>query len=400
MTSITTRPIIDPRLEKAIEAIFSGDLSDAVIRGAERGTNQRADLLLLTQTKDGADLNAMWREFQRVITLRNQGPDRLTKLLTFNVSNPVERVMYPTQEDFEEASEFGEPKGIRQGKPFSMGYDFKWYDLAIRYTWMYLAEATADELRSLTNQALEGSKRLVFTRIMKALFNPANRTADIEGVNYNVYALYNNDGTTPPPFRTTTFANTHTHYLASGAVTVDSGDLTDIETHLTHHGYRITLGYQLVLMVNPQEALVIRGMRAPAQGGTDKYTFIPNDQTGGGVLLAANGGIIGRPTLASITGAIGSYGPFTVVEEEYIPAGYVLGFATGGEQNLGNLVGIREHENAALRGLALVKGPDNDYPLTDSFYRQGLGTGVRHRGAGVIMQITTNGSYAAPAVYV
>jgi hypothetical protein len=405
MTPILTRPRVNPMLEKAIVDLFSGELGDLIqaadprVFGAERGFNQAADNMLLTQTKDGADLNSMWREFQQAVRMANENPNRLVQLLTFKVSNPVERVMYPTQEDFEEASEFGEPKGIRQGKPFSMGYDFRWFDLAIRYTWMFLVDATADELRALTNQAISASQRLVWTRVMRALFNPANRVANIEGTNQNVYALYNADGTVPPPYKTSTFLSTHTHYLASGAATVDSGDLADIEEHLYHHGYRMTLGYQLVLMVNRQEANVIRGATAPAQGGTWKYTFIPNENTGGGVLLDQNGGIIGRPTLANIPGAIGTYGPFTVVEEEYIPAGYVLGFATGGEQNLGNLVGIREHENSGLRGMQLVKGADNDYPLTDSFYRQGLGTGIRHRGAGVIVQITTNPSYAAPAAY-
>lgn len=368
----------------------------AVMAGFDRGTNQAADNLQLTQTADGADLNAMWREFQAVVNMNNRDRSRLVNLLTFSVTNPVERVYYPTVEDFEEASEFGEPKGIRQGKPFSMGYDFKWYDLAIRYTWMFLAEATSEELRALTNQAVSADNRLVFTRVMRALFNPANRTADISGAAYNVYALYNADGTVPPPYRTNTFAGSHTHYLASGAVAVDSGDLTDLETHLSHHGYRITNGYRLVLMVNPVEAAIIRG--ATTAGGW-KYTFIPNDQTGGGIVMPQNGGIIGRPASTGIDGEIGSYGPFAIVEEEYIPAGYVLAFATGGERNLGNLIGIREHSNTSLRGLQLVKGADNDYPLTDSFYRHGLGTGIRHRGAGVVMQITTNPTYAAPAAY-
>ena len=58
-----------------------------------------------------------------------------------------------------------------------------------------------------------------------------------------------------------------------------------------------------------------------------------------------------------------------------------------------------EHR-ADLRGLRLVKGPDRDYPLTDSFYLHGFGTGIRHRGAGVVMQITASGSYTTPAAYV
>jgi hypothetical protein len=34
----------------------------------------------------------------------------------------------------------------------------------------------------------------------------------------------------------------------------------------------------------------------------------------------------------------------------------------------------------------------------DSFFVRGFGTGTRHRGAAVVAQITTNGSYTAPVV--
>ena len=110
-------------------------------------------------------------------------------------------------------------------------------------------------------------------------------------------------------------------------------------------------------------------------------------------------GIVGQPG-GEVPGEIGTYGPFHVVEEDWIPAHYMLAFVTGGEKNLGNLVGIREHEQTSLRGLQLVKGRDNDYPLTDAFYRHGLGAAVRHRGAGVVMQVKAAGNYDIPAAYV
>src|SRR5690606_3486960 len=127
--------------------------------------------------------------------------------------------------------------------------------------------------------------------------------------------------------------------------------------------YRLTLGYKLVLMVNRQEGATIRTFKAGTNSAL--YDFIPTSGYGGAVRLPA-GTVIGGPS-GSVPGEIGIYGPFIVVEHDYIPAGYMLAFATGGERNLGNLVGIREHENSRLRGLQLVKGRDNDYPLTDSF---------------------------------
>lgn len=95
----------------------------------------------------------------------------------------------------------------------------------------------------------------------------------------------------------------------------------------------------------------------------------------------------------------GAYGPWIIVENDYMPAGYVLGLSSGGNLAAGNPVGIREHQNAALRGLRLVKGRTPDYPLIDSFYNRGFGTGIRHRGAGVVMQITASGTYTIPAAY-
>ena len=40
------------------------------------------------------------------------------------------------------------------------------------------------------------------------------------------------------------------------------------------------------------------------------------------------------------------------------------------------------------------------YPLIDSFYSRGFGTGIRQRGAAVVVQITTGtAAYAIPAQY-
>lgn len=362
----------------------------------ERGYNEVADII--TETLDGADLNRMWDEFQRTINIWNRDRNVLVNYFTFPVTNPVERVRYPSQEDFEEASEYGEPKGIRLGVSFNMGYDFKWYDLAIRYTWMFLAESTQQQLRTLNNTALEADNRLMFTKVLRAVFNNVNRTATINEQAVNVYALYNADGTVPPAYKSTTHSGSHTHYITSGAGTIDQGDIKDIEDHLRHHGYSQALGYKLILMVNPAQGAVIRTLRV-ATGA--QYDFIPSAGVGGGVYLPANGGIVARPQDSGIPGllTIGTYGPFVVVEDDYIPAGYTVGTAAGGERNIGNLVGIREHENGALRGLKLVKGKDNDYPLTDSYYLHGFGTGVRHRGAAVVMQITASGTYTIPAAY-
>jgi len=202
----------------------------------------------------------------------------------------------------------------------------------------------------------------------------------------------------PPPYKGKTFSGSHTHYLASGGATVDPGDLQALESELYDHGYRLTEGYRLMLLVNRQEGAVIRTFVKGSASAL--YDFIPNANVGGGLFLPANSGIVGAPSSASPSGltAIGTYGPFVIVEEDYVPAGWMIALVSAGELNIGNPVGIREHRRSSLRGLQLLPGNDSGYPLTESYYRQGLGTGVRHRGAGIVMKITA-GAYSIPTGY-
>lgn len=362
---------------------------------ADRGTNAEGDVL--TQTIDGRDLNKIWADFQKLLSAWNEGRSRLVSLLTFPVTSPIEDVPQIATGDFEEASEFGEPKGIRGGEYFSLGYDFKWYDLAVRYTWKYLAEATAAQVESLANMALEADNRLVFGKVLKAIFNSAARTADIRGQSVSVYPFYSNDGTVPPDYKTNTFSSSHNHYVVSGGATVDSGDLDAMEAHLVEHGYGKQAGATLILLANRAQMAVIRNLRV-ATGAA--YDFIPSANLPAFLLpgQGVQGGL--PPTSYGGLDVSGSYGPWIVIEEDYIPSGYLLGFATGGDQQATNPVGIREHQNSGLRGLRLVKGRTPDYPLIDSFYNRGFGTGVRHRGAGVVMQIKASGTYDIPAAYV
>lgn len=372
------------------------DMPIEAFKGFEEGFNEKADLI--TETTDGFPLGPMWDEFQRTIRIWNEQRNALIRPLTYNVTKLVEGVRYPVEQDFEEASEYGVPKGIRLGPAYRMGYDWKFWDIAIRYTWMFLAEADRAQLRALHQTALEADNRLMFTRIMRQVFNNVTKVADIEGESVNVYPFYNGDTMVPPKWKTTVHATAHQHYITSGGATVVSGDLDDLQALLNHHGYTSTNGYTLLLMVNPSEGTVIRGF---TRGGGAKYDFIPSGNVGGGIILAANGGIIGAPPSVTLPGlsTIGTYGQFVIIEEDYIPDNYMLALASAGPDDIGNPVGFREHENASLRGLKLVPGAQHDYPLVDSYYLHGFGTGVRHRGAGAVMEITADATYDIPAEY-
>jgi hypothetical protein len=366
------------------------------IGGGARGTNAHGDVL--TQLVDGTDLNALWDEFQTTVALQNSERQKLVDLLTFPVTRDVETVPQFGTEDFEEASEFGVPKGVRTAMTtFSLGYTFKWYDIAARFTWMFLADADSRQVESVHQTVLDADNRLVFNQVMKTLFNNSNLAATIRGQNYTVYKLYNADGTVPPPYKSNTFDGSHNHYLATGAATIDSGDLDDQIEHLRHHGYSPENGVQLYFLMNPQQTKTVRTFRVSTGASWD---FIPS-LSQPAMLLPVDLEIQGGRPPSTFRGmnVIGSYGNALVIEEDYVPAGYFVLVGSGGEAQLNNVVGVREHANAALRGMRLVKGPNPDYPLIDSYYQRGFGTGVRQRGAAVVSQVTTGGSYTTPAIY-
>ena len=366
-----------------------------------RGIGTEGDVI--TQTTDGRDLNHLWDEFQATMSLRNERRQVLIDFLTYPVEKIIEDVPQVGTDDFEEASEFGEPKSIRPNMSyFSLAYDFKWYDLATRFSWKFLAEASASQVEAFHSSALEADNRLVFGKVMKTIFNSTNTAADIRGTNYTVYKFYNNDGTTPPDYNGNTFTNTHNHFLTSGAATIDSDDLETMYEHLRHHGYSEVNGMQMVVMVNPTEGTQIRKFRANTVNNNSKtalYDFIP--ALGSAPFILPAQGLIGTQPSADLAGlrVIGSYGPILVVEEDYIPSGYTFMFSTGGKANLNNPVGFREHVNTSLRGLRLIAGDKANYPLVNSFYNRGFGTGIRQRGAGVVYQITASGSYTIPTIY-
>lgn len=370
-------------------------LADAPIIGDETGFNERADVIVAA---DGTDLNEFWNEVQDTIRIRNAQRNRLIDALATRVTSPVTSVLVPSSVDFEEASEYGQPVGIRGGGTrVFRGYDFKFYDLAVRYTWMFIAEADRRQLEMHHNLALDADNKLLFNKVMRTLFNSLN----LNGVTdqnepVTVYKFYNADGEVPPSYATYTHAGTHNHYITSGGATVTSANLDTLALELGHHGYTLQNGYQLVLWVNTTEAAVIKTFKTSSGAS---YDYVPNPAMyGGKVWVPNNGQYVGGPQ-GTLEGEIGTYGPWHIIEEAYIPSGYMVGLASGGPENLQNPIGIREHANAAYRGLKVIPGQRSDYPLLDSFYRRGFGTGIRQRGGGAVMQITASGSYTIPAAY-
>jgi len=373
--------------------------------GGSQPTGFHTEGDVIRTTVDGIDTNTLWAEFTRVLDALREQRQPLIDLLTYTVVRPYERIPQAgSNMNFEKASEFGVPVAVRTGVTYySLGFAFDWYDTGARYTWKYLAEADADQIRSVFDTVLEGDQRLLFSEVMRTLYRNTNRITTIEDTDFNVYTFYNADGTVPPTYRTNTFSGSHTHFVTSGAATITSGDLDEAQDDLASHGFSVEQGYVVMHLVNKQESATIRGFKSSVNGGTARWDFIPAQGTPNFLLpvqLQTNqNGVPQPPSTYRGFKVLGQYGDGLILENDYFPAGYVVTTVTGGPENITNPIGIREHRRRELRGLRIVKGRSDDYPLQDSYWQHGFGTGVRQRGATYVMQITTSGSYAVPSIY-
>lgn len=382
------------------------DLSKASLYfafGADGGYQTEGDIV--TTTQDGVDLNGMWDQFQQTLAYWNARKAGLVGLFTYPVTNLIENVPQVGRATFEKASEFGEPRaGKIKVSYIQLGYDFDWYDVASRWTWKFLADADARQVAAMHNAYLMADSDLVFRKVMEAIFDNRNRIADINEKAYNVYPLYNGDGMVPPDYGNTSFTGTHNHYLVSNAAQVDAQDLESALDHIEEHGYSIANGTTLIHLVNKAQARVIRTFKmgvANQNGIVPAYDFIPSDNQP--PQLVSSEGLLGSrpPSMWNGLRVLGSYRDALIIEDNAIPEGYMLTFGTGGLGALGNLVGLREHAQPAFRGLRLLPGNQQGYPLTESYYSRGFGTGIRQRGAAVVTQFKVGapGSYDPPDQY-
>ncbi|AVR56911.1 major capsid protein [Microbacterium phage Triscuit] len=381
--------------EGLIQWLMDDSNQSLTVFARENGINERADVI---RAADGTDLNEFWNEVNATIAIRNRDRTSILDRIVTRVDGVSEEITTPSEVEFEEATEFGQPMSIKGGAArFFRGFDFKFWDLAIRYTWMYIAEAGLEQLRMNHNLALEADVKLRFQKLMGRLFNPLNGNGFTEkNEAVTVFAAYNGDGEVPPKYNHETFTGSHNHYLVSGGATITHQNLSALANELGHHGYTLPNNYELILWVNKQEGAVIRTFKV--DNGAE-YDFVPNAALyNGKIWVPTNGQYVGGPQ-GVVQGEIGTWGPFHVVEEGYIPAGYVVAIATNGPDRLGNPVGFREHSNPDYRGLKVIPGQRSQYPLLDSFYRRGFGTGIRHRGALAIMQVKATGNYQIPAAY-
>lgn len=380
---------------------------------------------ILTRTRDGQDLNIVWQRYQDALALFNAQRQPLIDLLSFGTTNVIEDVVAPGQETFEEATEFGVPQSIRPAPaPVARAYPFKWYDTRAAYTFQFLAGgpaqsdgASSAQLNTILNQVMEADNALQFSLVMKALFNNANRSIVIDGFNYTATALYNADGVfSIPPYKGQTFpSGSHTHYVGSGVNAgqskFDPADHIQLAGLVEEHGYNRANGYSVIFLMNPVDAQAgiqtfIRNTTFVSGGAsnvTSLYDFIPSQGLNLALQLPPGFTLVGGVPANTFAGldVLGSWGPYLIIQDSQVPLGYMVAVASRGGAQQTNVVGVREHANAGLRGLVLRPGNQQNYPLIDSFFVRGMGTAIGPRGAAAVMQLVQNAAYTTvPAQFV
>jgi hypothetical protein len=356
--------------------------------------------VLVNETADGVNLNDLWAEIEKALGLYNDHRSTIVRLLSYPTIAVADIIPQSVEgESFEVATEFGVPTALREPADYlRLGYNFQDYDKRLGATWKWLRSATAEQVTAQVTRIFEADNRLVSGTILRRLLDPAPRFNEWQ---HTCDGLWSGDGMVPPAHLGNSFDGTHTHYLTSNSTSIDSADIEDMIRHVTEHGYGRfgSQGGQLVILANPNEVEDMTFWRAGveyAAGRTPKWDFVPSAAQPAYFTAEHLVGAI-PPTDFSGLQVQGSYEDAWLIESHYVPAGYVIVAATGGLDSDMNPVGFRQHVNPAYQGLRHIPGR-GPYPLQDSFYARGFGLGVRHRGAAVVMQVTTNANYTPPTI--
>jgi hypothetical protein len=381
----------DP-LAKLVQ-LFGDQIGHGLYGAAETGVSPagfitRSDVLETVPgsrglTLDGQNVNEIWADMQAMLEAFNSSNDQVVSLLTFSTIKSNEKVGVPVNPGFQKATEFGRPSKIRMAQ-IARGFPLDHFDLGDGYTQEYIDSATGAQLVAVQATILNAWTSLEREISMEAVFNNVNLT-DKDGI--AVKRLYNADGEVPPTIKRWSHAGSHTHYLinASAGSGFAQADLDTMGEHLVHHGFREFGDAAFILLAHRDEMAAIRGFAnfIPAETSS-RPAAVPGSGVIAGVQRGAPGGL-------TVEGWVNDW---TVVEFNDIPSGSLFGMVSGGPLDTRNIVGLRQHENASARGLRLIEGNRQNYPLYDSVYDGYLGAGVGQRGAGVIMQDAA--SYAVP----
>lgn len=367
--------------------------------GNGSGYGTRHDVLV-NRTADGVDLTQIFAEIQDANELYNQAKNAFIDLLTFPTTDTGAAVPQAGwgSDSFEEATEFGVPRYVGTANALKIGYTLKDFDLGVGYTWKFLRDATAAEVTAKIQRVYEADTKLLVQSVFRRLFDPGQHENEF---GMTCYGLYNGlDGMVPPSHMGQTFDASTCHYLTTGSTTLDAADVEQSIKLIRRFGYGMEDGSRIIVLAHPDvvEQSQLASWRAGVEyvtGKKAKYDFVASSNA---PAFWTDLSVVGKTPEPDYNGlpVTGSYGGALIVETHFMPTDYVAVFATGGPGSEKNVIGLRSHANPSYQGLRQIPGNNQAYPLIDSYFQRTFGTGVRHRGAAVALQITTAPGYFPP----
>src|ERR1700752_1917107 len=130
------------------------------------GTATRGDVLV-NRLNDGTELDAVWDEITEALGAYNEQKNALAGLLSYRTTHVAEAVAQGAEVPlFEEATEFGVPRGIADPTYLSLGFSWKDYDIASRMSWRYLREADSEQVVNRVSRIIAGDVQLVSGSIL------------------------------------------------------------------------------------------------------------------------------------------------------------------------------------------------------------------------------------------
>lgn len=308
---------------------------------------------------DAVDYRTEYKQLVRDVTRYNQAAEPLGMMNLFKRTTKEQIKFYMNNNEFVVSSE-GNQAQWQKHKYYSRILPMDTYVVGGGWTDEMLEDAKPEEIAAWKEDVMVADQRLMAKRFFASTVG-----GDASG---NYMGFWNGSttewtggtnvapNTVPATWKNTTFASTHNHYAVTGATTPALEDFTTIKSQITEHGYG--LNGKLVMFVNQAVAKEIE------------------DLAGWTTAMTSNN-VVDSIAKFGIQSKVSTINGFTIVIDDWVPDNYMFALSTDGP-----CVAIREPLNGG--GLRFFRGPYEDYPFKESYYKRRMGMAAFNRAAGAV----------------
>jgi hypothetical protein len=283
--------------------------------------------------------------------------------------------------EMEELDQFGSPDAQKLIAGVDVGFPLRAYGRALQLTRSAQMVMPASELAAQITGIMSADSLNIQRQIKKALYTSTNATVIdrlVNQISLPVKALFNNDGSTPPPGPNgEAFATSHTHYLGVATFT-EAGTLALISTVVEHRNQG-----QVVLYINSADEATVRAFTS----------FVPDVYPG---VTPANSAAFadGMVNVANQKNRrIGLINGIEVWIKPWVIALYPVAVRLSAAKPLV----FRQRQNANGFGDLGLVYDDETFPLRARGYLREFGISVWNRDAAAVAYMG-NATYSIPSI--